>query len=124
MNTTKIETQIASMIIESIISSGYTLRIHDGESWASSVYDSKEQHLASIMSTDEDSIVVFNPDTKKRVGRIELVYGNGGYDVIADHTDNIEINDILSEVFAWIDEHENNSWVFYGLSSNGTLVKA
>jgi hypothetical protein len=103
---TKVEERIVSMIIDSILSSGYTLRVHDGELWASSVHDTKEQHMASIRTTDADFIVVFSPNTKKRIGMIYLVYGNGGYDVICDHTDNMEINDILAEVFAWIDEHE------------------
>ena len=106
MNTTQIEQKIVSLIIDSCFSSGYAVRIHDGECWASSVYDTKEEHLASIQNTDMESLVVFNRDTRKRVGSIELVYGNDGYDVIQDHTDNIEINDILAEVFGWIDEHE------------------
>jgi hypothetical protein len=109
MNTTQIEAQIVSMIIDSCFSSGYAVRIYDGELWASSIYDTKEEHLASIHNTDMESLVVFNRDTRKRVGSIELVYGNDGCDVIHDYTDNIEINDILSEVFAWIDEHEENN---------------
>ena len=106
MNTTTlIEKKIVGLILNSAYSSGYTCRLHDGESWATNKNATIKEIMDNLMATDEETLVVYD-ESGKRVGSIFLVYGNGGYDVIADNTDNVEINDILSEVFAWIDDNE------------------
>ena len=106
MNTAVlIEKKIVGLVLNSVYSSGYTCRLFDGESWATNKDATIKEIMYYLMSTDEETLVVYDA-AGKRVGAIYLVYGNDGYDVIADHTDNIEINDILSEVFAWIDDNE------------------
>ena len=106
MNTTTlIEKKIVGLILNSAYSSGYTCRLYDGESWATDKNATIKEIMYYLMTTDEETLVIYD-ESGKRVGSIFLVYGNNGYDVITDNTDNIEINDILSEVFTWIDDNE------------------
>ena len=106
MNTTTlIEKKIVGLILNSAYSSGYTCRLYDGESWVTDKNATIKEIMYYLMTTDEETLVIYD-ESGKRVGSIFLVYGNNGYDVITDHTDNIEINDILSEVFTWIDDNE------------------
>lgn len=102
MDREKLEQMIVRTIIEDAIDLGYDVVIHDGEQRAAHAFtaspDGKEFETNKIMaeaaSTDEQHLIFFNRGV--RIGQVYLVYGNDGHDVIADHTDNEEIERIIA----------------------------
>lgn len=87
----------------------YTIRIHNGEAWACDNTRDIKVVMAAIMQTDEEYIYVYSktgvnakrgfPYTK--IGWILLVYGNDGWDVIADHT--VTLQGILKSTDTFVD---------------------
>ena len=56
------------------------------------------------MATDEETIF-FNKGPHK-VGAVKLVYGNDGWDVIADHSISYEVHEILEPAFDLATKYE------------------
>ncbi len=96
------EKKLAKMVISILIDEGFSLSVHDGEELAIIKCRDKKQVLAAMMSTDEDSLWVYRPGVAERYGWLYFVYGNDGYDVINDHTTNLE--ELLGPVTAEIDK--------------------
>lgn len=88
-----VERAVIRHAANALIRSGFFLIVHDGEE---KCFETPTQSLDlvmdSIMSTDEDYIYVAEAVDGKfqRRGRIDLVYGNDGYDVICDHSVSLE----------------------------------
>lgn len=95
-----IERAIIRRAAMDLLAAGFTLRIHDGEDWATERTTDLAIVMDALMSTDEDRLAVLAPDTRPegerapsgcvRRGTILLVYGNDGYDVIADNSTTME----------------------------------
>lgn len=73
-----------------MLAAGLQLRVYDGEEWATEWTDSLDAVMASICACDEEWIHVrqpFHTEPGKfhRLGSIYLVYGNAGWEVIADN---------------------------------------
>jgi hypothetical protein len=71
-----------------------TISVHDGAAIAQQRTRDISIIMAAIMSTGEDVLYVYHIPTVAdagvaRLGWLKLIYGNGGYDVMADHTINI-----------------------------------
>lgn len=98
-----IERAIARELVTHILSLGYGVRVHDGGDWAGGTRHTLSEVMDDLMSTDEDKLYVRmnQPDQDgtlyKSVGWFHLVYGNDGWDVIADQT-NSELCDTCGEV--------------------------
>ncbi len=84
--------EIERAIIERLVSDalffeGYSVSHSDGEA----ITVSRSRDIAPIMAQlhacDEEGLFFYDEDGG-RVGAVSLVYGNGGYDVIADYTVN------------------------------------
>ena len=54
--------------------------------------------MKQLHACDEEGLI-FHDAEGRRVGVVSLVYGNGGYDVIADHT----VNDQMTALVAGAD---------------------
>jgi hypothetical protein len=89
-NRIVIERAIVRRACEDLIAAGFELRVHDGEAWATGYTIDLDIVMCSIMATDEESIIVRPVGQPGPRGSIFLVYGNDGYDVIADNSTNIE----------------------------------
>ena len=88
-----IERRIVGNLVKIGLDRGYDISLNDGEEWTvknSKVFD---EIMSAIMTTDED-LLLFRGLAGERIGTVFLVYGNDGWDVIADHTANDAI-DIL-----------------------------
>jgi hypothetical protein len=87
------ERAIIRTAAQSLIAAGFRLRVWDGGDWGCELTDSLDTIMGAIMATDEESIRVYRLGvTEKWIihGALVLVYGNDGYDVIADNSVNIE----------------------------------
>ena len=92
-----IERAIVRKACEDLLAAGFKLRVEDGEGWACERTDDLATVMSSIMSTDEDNIHVFGTVSlpggesgTRHLGWVQFVYGNTGWDVIADNTLSIE----------------------------------
>lgn len=64
----------------------FTLDVHDGEETTVRKSRDLTEIMDALGTVDEESIVVRRADTGKYVGSIYLVYGNDGWDVMADYS--------------------------------------
>ena len=93
-----IEKRIASRIVKDALAMDYTVSVWEGGDWAIKRSGSYKAIMASLMSTDEDTLVFrkVGEPTGPAAGKVFLVYGNDGYDVICDHSDNEAIKSIIA----------------------------
>jgi hypothetical protein len=82
-----IERKIVRAVVTEAIANGYTVTHNDGVN--NTVTVSAPLDIGLLMdqlhATDEEYLIINHADGK-RAGSVMLVYGNDGYDVIADHT--------------------------------------
>lgn len=95
----EMERRMASALVRAILARGCMVSVHNGEDWACRKVRSYRTAMDALWQTDEESVLAFNADGK-REGTFWLVYGNDGYDLIADHTDNAFCNAIWDEVIS------------------------
>lgn len=81
-----VERAIVRAFVDAVLKAddAYTLRVHDGEDFATDKTRDPDAIVQAIMSTDEDRLYVYNAE--RRIGFLYLVYGNSGWDVMADYT--------------------------------------
>lgn len=82
----RIETEgrIARKLVQHALASGYAVSVYDGEAWALKRSRKLADIMGALFSTDDDTLV-FRDAEGARVGSVNLVYGNDGYDVISDY---------------------------------------
>lgn len=89
------EARIARRIVADAIRLGYTISVNDGEAWVVSRSRDSRLILEALASTEYDYLSFGLPGIKDKIGSLLLVWGNGT-DLIADHTANADLNNILS----------------------------
>lgn len=86
-----IEQQIVKRVIADALAAGFVLTVHDGEEITLKRSADAKEIFAAMFSTDDDRLYFHRPDQPKgQCGWVHFVYGNDGFDVISDHT--VEIN--------------------------------
>lgn len=79
----------------------YCISVSDGESWPVKRSRDLDTIMSNIGACDEETIVVRHitqsSEAGAKVGSIYLVYGNDGWDVIADHTDSPLMHELLTD---------------------------
>ncbi len=112
-----IERAIVRQVVRDVLNApeGYAISIHDGEGFAIRRSRDVEAVMRHIMSTDEDRLIVYAPgedaskpwgnaDGWRRIGTLLLVYGNDGWDVMADSSEAPEFTALLERAEALADE--------------------
>jgi len=84
-----VEVSIAAQIIDDVLAHGKTISVNEGEETTLSNSHNKQQILAAMFTTVEDTLIINNRDGSY-LGWISLIYGNSGWDVIHDYTSNLE----------------------------------
>lgn len=90
-----VERAVVRRAITDILAAGYLVRLHDGESWATGLEPNIDRVMAELCACDEERLYVWKPrqgdeQDGKYIGSIYLVYGNEGWDVLADYSVNLE----------------------------------
>ena len=62
--------------------------------------DGSGRILAEMFATDEDDLLICDPDSAAKIGWFQLIYGNSGYDVVSDFSDNDICNVIWNMVIS------------------------
>lgn len=81
---------------------GYQLRVYNGEGWECPRTSDLAVVMNAIMATDEEGLHVYAPNAASesgwyRIGAITLVYGNDGYDVMADYSVKLDDLGLMAE---------------------------
>jgi hypothetical protein len=84
-----LERRIARRAVNGLLEAGYQLSVFDGEEITVKRSEKPGVIMHALGTTDEDKLIVHAPRSKTdknapRVGFVWLVYGNSGYDLIAD----------------------------------------
>lgn len=90
----------------------YCISVSDGEAWPVKRSRDLDTIMADIGQCDEESIRIRHADdTSKGMssysGNVYFVYGNDGWDVIADHTDSLLVTELLAGANELADELGN-----------------
>lgn len=85
-----IERQIVKAAVDALIAFGYQINVCNGEVVAlRKLSTDADAVMAELFACDEEQLIVYTMDGQ-RAGTVLLVYGNDGWDVIADNTDRLE----------------------------------
>jgi DsbC/DsbD-like thiol-disulfide interchange protein len=84
------EGKICHKVATAMLAAGFTVSVHDGEEMVVRKSTSLDEIMQALFATDEDYMIAHDAETGKAVGKVYLVYGNDGYDVINDYSTTIE----------------------------------
>lgn len=90
----QIEYQIAKAFVTRTIESGYNISVDDGEN-ETRPFKRARSVLRAMFTVDIEHLRVWKD--RKRIGWALFVYGNEGFDVISDHTTNLNDLNLMSE---------------------------
>ena len=99
-----IEKKIVTRTLETLIRAGYEISVYNGEEIVVKKSIQTEGILEKMFSVDDEQILLYK--NGKRVGFVEFIYGNDGWDVIADHSGHL--GDVLSPVTEYANEFSDN----------------
>lgn len=99
----EIERKIITKLMKEAINKGYTVSVYDGEEYAVEKSTDIELLKKEIMATDMDSIEIY-ANNGSMFGTVLAVYGNDGYDVMADSTNTPEFNAFLKPIEEYADK--------------------
>lgn len=89
------ERAVIRTLAQTLLDAGYALRVYEGEEYAGRLTTNRDEIMSQIMSVDEEQLDVFIGDGShehaRRYATIFLVYGNDGWDVIADYSSKLEV---------------------------------
>lgn len=85
----EVETKIIKALVREALHAGYHIGVHDGEEMALKPCAKVDTIIGALFSVDEEHLIFYDEEGKK-AGWVLLIHGNSGWDVIADHTVNLE----------------------------------
>jgi hypothetical protein len=82
-----LEQRIVKRVVDVLLANGYALRVDDGEDYRpNEPTTDRRAILAELAATDDDTLeTVRTVDGSVKRSFVRFVYGNSGYDVIADY---------------------------------------
>ena len=92
------ERAIAERLVTDAIAQGYQVSVNDGEAWVVKRSTDNKAIMAALFSTDEDYIRIRKDGEETSVGTFTLVYGNDGWDVIADWSYSAETEAVMQRI--------------------------
>lgn len=90
----EMEIAIVTKLVNTAIELGYSVSVYDGEAYAISRSKFALNILAEMFATDEEFLQFYSEEFY--IGGVDLVYGNEGWTVIADHNESAEMAAILA----------------------------
>jgi hypothetical protein len=102
-----LERRVIRRTVRTLKAAGYAMRVHSGEAFECERTQNERTIMAAVQQTDAEHLYVYAPSTTSatgwaRMGSIFLVYGNDGWDVIADHT--VNLSEVLEPVSQYADK--------------------
>jgi hypothetical protein len=101
-NRIALEKRIVRRLVRDLVAAGYEITVDNGgDEYEIPFSRSTTQITAALFATDDENLIV-RKDGKTRF--VHLVYGNDGYDVIADY--NVSLEPVMEPIQQWIDQLE------------------
>jgi len=99
-----VERAVVRHAVTALVASGLRLRLHDGEAWATAMTQNVADIMGELGACDEESLYSWVPSAEpgkndRYMGKLLLVYGNDGWDVIADHS--VALEGVLEPTYAY-----------------------
>lgn len=104
----EIEKRIAERFITDALAAGYEVAVYDGQELFGP-YKHTAEVLDRMFSVDDEQLIVYSrlgPDIFRR-GWVRFIYGNSGYDVIADSSANETTEGLLEGATKLADEFDD-----------------
>lgn len=101
LNRVANEYVVFKMLVDTALEKGFSISI-PGDLLTT---DSREEIMGWFGATDEVDMHFHRPETLSELGAAYLVFGNEGYDLIADHSTGSEMTDFITEVEQRITAH-------------------
>lgn len=98
----QIERGIFKRVVRSALAKGCTLSLCDGEEWTVKLSRDSAQVLGAAFTVDEERLRVRDAGGVY-IGDVFFVYGNDGFDAIADRTDNVIMQSICADAERYAD---------------------
>jgi hypothetical protein len=95
----EMERRMASALVKAILARGLSVTVDNGEEIAIHRSKSYRAVMDALWQCDEEWVLAHG-DTGPSKGTFYLVYGNDGYDLVADHTANDFCQGIWDEVLS------------------------
>ena len=93
------EANFVNCVIQAILEAGYSISVHDGESWCLNSCTKRAVIAEALNSTGEDTIQIRNA-YNERIGWIDFIYDNGGAEyTISDYSANDQIEAIVAPLY-------------------------
>lgn len=91
-----IERRIVRRLVLALIKAGYSVSLYDGQEWVAKKEKTWKAVKDKFFSVDEETLYAYDAEGR-RIGVVFLVYGNGGWDVMADWSSSLEpvVNPVL-----------------------------
>lgn len=108
--TKYLERKVIKSVIQDLMAHHFLVTVNNGEEDVLVLSNNAEDIFKYCRSTDQDRLIVRRThdkcaDFEPCYGRILLIYGNSGYDVINDYTTNLEVT--LARTMALVDEMQS-----------------
>jgi hypothetical protein len=88
-NRKRVEREIVTAVLQSAVARGCTFKIDNGGDDDEIIpTEGVEKTLEEMFATDQETLYIVKDG--KEIGSVLFVYGNDGWDVIADYTTNLE----------------------------------
>lgn len=85
----KVERRIVKLTVSTLLTAGYSLSVHNGgDEFEIKNSTDETAILEKMMETDEERLYANKPG--KKTQWVYFIYGESGWDVIADHTVGLE----------------------------------
>ena len=99
-----IEKGIAKRVVRAAIEAGFMVSLFNGGDWVVTKSRKLSEVVGAMFTVDEESLMIYADG--RAVGVVQFVYGNDGYDAIADHTATIEMETLLSDANKYAESME------------------
>ena len=98
----QIERGVFKRVVRSALAKNCTLSLHDGGEWVVKFSRNFSQVVGAAFTVDSERLRVRDADGVF-VGDVFFIYGNDGYDVLADRTDNVTMQAICADAERYAD---------------------
>lgn len=95
------EAMVIRKLLTIALERGLSVSVNDGEEWTVRRSRDFATVFSALRTTDEDRLRFWDGD--KQEGDVRLIYGNSGWDVIADYSVGGDVEDLMIEVSRYAD---------------------
>ena len=108
----EMETEIVTQLVTDLLAAGLAIKVENTiDPNGPDMIQTRDRMLIlnNLGHMDEQAIEAYDTTQGRRVGFWFFVYGNDGYDVIADHSDTHEVEKLMKTVNLMIEEYEERT---------------